>query len=450
MAKYNRILKFFPSIYDARDQSKLLRYVVQALAAPLEEADHLLFRIQRAHRIDVAEEAIDIVRLAAALNLTPLHFEDLLQDQTLTQSQLLDALRKRVQRIARVHLVGLGSPWAVLESAAIFLNASIVPEAAGAPLIQQEDGERFSHKAVFQFDMLPDKPREPAYLHEGLLQRHKNDSAQLYPLNSWTVANDGIEPAPVRIAIQGIGDRTVMPTVFCPGLQQGVVFNGVVPDSKTLVIDSAEGATIDGEPVDEWITSYQGGIADFGSYNGSNFSTGHESNVPSFEGELADLSAPPYQAHRTVPEASVGSSTWYFTVARGVYDGSSWDFAVCDVPPEPIGSCDGDFHYDQCVYEFAPSGAVGMAWDERVTCSFKLLLPQRIPTTAKQPPNFVGRIGTILPRFKAAGVKAYVDQAPDAWILGESVVRDAGASGGEGIEFHSTFVRNPAMELFVP
>ena len=97
MAKYNRILKLFPSIYDARDPSKLLRYVVQALAAPLEEADTLLFRIQRAHRINVAEEAIDIVRLAAALNLTPLHFEDLLEDESLTEPQRLDALRARVQ-----------------------------------------------------------------------------------------------------------------------------------------------------------------------------------------------------------------------------------------------------------------------------------------------------------------------------------------------------------------
>ncbi len=71
MAKYTRILSLFPSIYGARDKSKLLRIVAQALAAPLEEADTLLFRIQRAHRVNVAEQADDIVKLAATLNLTP-------------------------------------------------------------------------------------------------------------------------------------------------------------------------------------------------------------------------------------------------------------------------------------------------------------------------------------------------------------------------------------------
>jgi hypothetical protein len=450
MAKYSRILSLFPSIFDADDPGKLLQYVVQALAAPLEEADNLLFRIQRAHRINVAEQADDILRLAAVLNLTPFHFEDVLQDDSLTYSQKLDALRMRVKRVARLHLVGLGTPWAILESAAIFLNATIVPENPGDPLIQHEDADMNSHQAIVQFDSVKDQPREPISLHEGLMRRRKIDRTQRYPLNNWTIDNTGIEQAPVRIAVQGIGERTVVPSLFCPGTQQGIVFNGVVPDSKTLVIDSVEGASLDGEPVDEWLTYFEGGIANFASYNGANFATGQESSLSPFDGDLADLSPPPYQARRAVPQARMGSETWYFTVARGVYDGSLWDFAVCDVPETPIGICDGDFHYDQCVYDFDPSGAVGMAWDERVSCAFKLLLPQRIPQAGSQKVNYVGRLGTILPRFKAGGVKAYVDQAPDAWVLGESVLRDAGASSGEGVEFHSTIVRNSAVELFVP
>ena len=450
MAKYNRILSLFPSIYGARDSSKLLRYVVQALAAPLEEADTLLFRIQRAHRINVAEQADDIVRLAAVLNLTQFHFEDVLQDDSLGYSEKLDALRTRVKRVARLHLQGLGTPWAVLESAAIFLNATIVPEKAGEPLIRPEDEEMYSHRAVVQFDSAKEKPRERVYLHEGLMRRRKVDSAPRYLLDSWAIANKSIEPAPVRIVIQGAGERTVLPSVFCPDSQQGIVFNGVVPDSKTLVIDSAEGALLDGNPVDDWLTNFQGGVADYASYGSSNYSTGHESTAAPFDGDLAGLSAPPYQARRAVPKARIGPSTWYFTVARGVYDGSTWDFAVCDVPQLPIGTCDGDFQYDRCVYDFDPSATVGMAWDERVNCAFKLLLPQRIPAAGSQKINYVGRIGTILPRFKAAGVKAYVDHAPDAWVLGESVLRDAGASSGEGGEFHSTIVRNSAMELLVP
>lgn len=455
MAKYTRILSLFPSIYGARDKSKLLRIVAQALAAPIEEADTLLFRIQRAHRINVAEQADDIVKLAATFDLTPLDFEDLIQDGSLAYARKLDLLRARVKRIAQLQLRGLGTPWAVLEAAAIYLNATIVPEQPGDPLTKHQDAAGYSHKAVLQFDAVDGKPREPAYLHEGLLQRHKVDPVARYPLSSWTVENDSIEPAPVRIVIQGIGERTVMPSVFCPDTQEGVIFNGAVPDSKTLVIDAQEGATLDGNPVDEWVTYFRGAIADFSAYGGASYSIGQESTEPPFEGDLASLEAPPYQARRTAPTSRIGSSTWCFNVEQGVYDGSAWDFAVSDVPRLPIGACDGDFHYDQSVYYFDPSGAAGMAWDERVTCSFKLLLPARIPVTSPpkdgaQPVNYVGRIGTVLPRFKAAGVRAYVDLAPDAWILGESVLRDGAASSGEGIEFHSAIVRNPAMELLVP
>ncbi len=456
MAKYSRILSLFPSVYEARDTTKLLRYVVQALAAPIEEADTLLFRIQRAHRINVAEQADEIVKLAATLDLTPFHFEDILQDASLSYSDKLNALRARVKRIAQLHLKGLGTPWAVLETAAIFLNATIVPENSGDPLIKQEDGDGYSHKAVLQFDFAPGKPHEPAWLHEGLLRRHRIDPAPRYPLASWTVNNDSVEPAPMRIAIQGIGERTVLPSVFSPDTQEGIVFNGFVPDSRTLIIDSSEGATLDGHPVDDWVTFFRGGVTGFSSYGGTNYITGQESSETPFEGDIAGLSAPPWQARRTVPSAPVGLSTWYFTVAAGVYDSSLWDSAVTEVPQLPIGVCDGDFHYDQCVYYFDPSGAAGMAWDERVTCSFKLMLPSRIPVApnppaaGSQPINYVGRVGTVLPRFKAAGIRAYVDLAPDAWILGESVIRAADGPNGEGIEFHSTILRKPATELFVP
>jgi hypothetical protein len=455
MAKYNRILALFPSVYNAREKNKLLRSVVQALAAPLEEADTLLFRIQRAHRINVAEQSDDVVKLGATLNLSPLDFEDLLQDDSFSEAARLDFLRSRIKRIAQLHLKGLGTPWAMLEATAIYLNATIVAEQPGDPLIKPQDAAGYSHKAVLQFDGADGKPREPAYLHEGLLQRHKVDPALRYPLTPWTAENDSIEPAPVRFVIQGVEDRTVMPSIFCAETQEGVIFNGTIPDAQTLVIDAAEGATLDGDPVDEWVTYFRGGLTDFSSYGGANYSTGQETTESPFEGDLTALEAPPYQAHRPAPVAQLGSSTWYFNVAHGVYDGAVWDSAVTEIPLLPIGTCDGDFVYDKSVYVFDPSGVAGMAWDERVTCAFKLLLPARIPTIGKpaagaQAINYVGRVGTVLPRFKAAGVRAFVDRAPDAWILGESVIRDAAATSGEGIEFHSVIVRNQTMELLVP
>lgn len=151
MAKSDRILSFFPAIYGATETGKLLREVASILSQPLEEADTHLFRIQRSHRLKVAENADDIIRLAGVLNLTAFHFEDIVDHKSLDYSQKLSLMRDRVQRVARVHLKGLGTPWAVMESAAIFLNASIVPERPGDPEIKHLDDERFSHKAVVEF-----------------------------------------------------------------------------------------------------------------------------------------------------------------------------------------------------------------------------------------------------------------------------------------------------------
>jgi hypothetical protein len=134
--------------------------------------------------------------------------------------------------------------------------------------------------------------------------------------------------------------------------------------------------------------------------------------------------------------------------------------------PEPIGIYDGDFHFDACVFDFPASGILGMAWDERIPCSFKLVLPANIPQkqsqTSRSTPdriqkdegkepamNPVSRIGSILPRFKAAGIRAFVDTARDIWILGESILRDPTITEGEGVEIHATRLQNQKADAFV-
>ena len=143
MPKSERILNLFPSFYRASDSSKLLVDIVRRLAEPLEEADTLLFRIQRAHRLTVAEHTEDLMRLAAVLNLTPFHFEDILSYSGLEYDNKLKLIRHRIQQVARIHLDGLGTPWAVMQSAAVFMNAGIIAPRQQAPLIQSIDAEGF-------------------------------------------------------------------------------------------------------------------------------------------------------------------------------------------------------------------------------------------------------------------------------------------------------------------
>jgi hypothetical protein len=64
--------------------------------------------------------------------------------------------------------------------------------------------------------------------------------------------------------------------------------------------------------------------------------------------------------------------------------------------------------------------------------------------------NYEGRIGTVLSRFRAAGIRAFVDTAPESWIVGQGVLRDSSATEEEGIEFHTTRLESQAAELLVP
>lgn len=432
MAKADRILGFFPGFVRAKDANKLLRSVVTALADPIEEVDSLLFRIQRAHRMNVAEDAGDIVKLAGILNLDAAHFEDLFADDSIPYTEKLSQMRDRARRIARVHLGGLGTPQAILEAAAIFLNATIVAAHPGDPPIKHIDSDGYSHKAMLEFRGIAEKPREPIYLYEAPQRRQKVDPTERWTMDAWPVSNHSPDPAPVRLVIQGAGDHTVRPSVFCPGPQVGVFFDGAVPDGETLVIDSFDGATLGNDPVDDKVRFFSGAIYDFSREGGS------------FSQEAGSL------------QVAAGTSEWRFKVATAVCDGADYDLCVFETPDAPICTWDGDFHFDQCVFEYAPAGISGMAWDERVACSFKLLLPSHVPTrketagTSTVGASPVTRISSIIQRFKPAGIHAFVDSAKEAWILGSSVLRDDSAADGEGVEFHSMRLINPRTELFVP
>ncbi len=451
MAKRDRILGSFPAFFRARDATKLLHDVVTELAAPLEEGEAHLLRIQRAHRILVAEDARDILRLAGVLNLNAFHFEDLQGETTLAYSAQLQLMRDRVRRIAIIHLKGLGTPWAVMEAAAIFLTAKIVPEREGEPLISHLDDRHRSHKAAIEFAS-PGAPRDRIFLHEELYRRQKVEPVERWQLNSWIAQATHPEPASARFVIQGHGDGTVRPSVFCPATGEGLSFDGIVPDGSTLVLDSRVGALLDDAPVDDWLVTFKGGVHDFSRCDAAQLAIerGGRSDTP-FLGDLEDLTVSAVRSPVPTPSIPAGRSEWFYKVAVGVYEGSDFDLAVFDPPTEPIGLFDRDLEFGGCVFDYPAAGITGMGWDESIPCAFKLLLPPPAdaPASASPIPNYVSRVSAVLPRFRAAGVRAIVDTAKDGWILGESVIRAESAAEGNGLARHATRLRDAAADRFV-
>jgi len=454
MSRAERVLGVLPAFYRATEPGKLIGEVVQAIAGPIEEADTHLFRIQRAHRLLVAEQPEDVIRLSAALNLTAFYFEDLLADPKLDDQTRLDTMRDRVQRIARLHLEGLGTARAILEAGAIFLNGRIVPDRDGAPLVRHVDPEGFVHSVTIELELLPGLPRTHIYLYENPLRRKKVDSAARWYLDSWAVDNESLEPARLTFLVQGVGERTVRPRVFSPDMAEGILFDGIVPNGATLLLDPTRGARLDGLPVDDWLVHFRSGIFDYAEVEGANHSVddGGHTYAP-FDGDITKLVAHRFQPRRSVPACRIGRSSWLFSTAPGVCDGSDFDYAGYATDQMPRGVFDGDVSFDGCVFDLPASGVVGMAWEERVPCAFKLVLPPPAYLESEGSEsriNYLGRLSGILPRFKPAGVRAYLDNGRETWVLGEGVIRRLDATDGEGIDRNVTLVRGPFADGFVP
>ncbi|BBH71861.1 hypothetical protein ACTI_85460 [Actinoplanes sp. OR16] len=434
MSKADRVLGSLPHFYRAGEPGKLLGRVVRDLAGPVEDADTHLFRIQRAHRIGVAEQPVDVVRLAALLGLTPFHFEDLAGEPT---GMRLAMMRDRVQRIARLRLGGLGTPDGILEIAAIFLGARI------AGPVRRVDPDGFSRRATVDFPHRPDRPRAEITLHENPLRRQSVPAAERWPGRSWTVGNDAVGAATPLFSIEGVGDRTVLPSIFCPATRTTVHFHGIVPDGRTLLIDAAGGARIGPHAVDDWLVVSTGGLAGFAVCDDDRYTVDDEYAARPFDGDLDELSLPPVRRRHAVPGIPPGRTDWYFKVADGVCDAARFDYAVFGTPPEPVGVFDDEPGFDAGVYAYPASAVAGMAWDGAVPCAFKLLLPA--PASAGES----GRVAAVLPAFKPAGVRAYVDTERDAWVLGSSVIRAPDAGDGEGVDHSAARPRSPAADRYI-
>jgi hypothetical protein len=254
--------------------------------------------------------------------------------------------------------------------------------------------------------------------------------------------------------MEGLGDRTVLPTIFCPATGESVRFEGLVPDGAALVLSPTHGATLAGHRVDDWISTARGGHCDFSAWDDARWVVESPAARTQFDGDLEHMAVPAAQARKPTPSAPPGVSEWVFMVAEGAFDTSEADFAVFATPREPIGVWDGDPSFDASVYDFPASARTSMTWNERVPCAFKLLLPAAVPASRAdgsvqwRAPD-VGRLASVISRFRAAGVRAFVDTAPDAWILGDGIIRAASAADGEGVTVNTTSVRDGDSELFV-
>ena len=513
--KADAVLEQFPWFYRATSPGKLLAQVTQALAGPLDETDGSLLRIQRAHRLRVAEEAGDVLLLAANINLPPAFFEDLLAAQKDEHGHFdrerarnaVRRMRERVERLAAIHLDGLGTVSALMTMAAAFLDARILGGSVGASPIRSVDSGGFSHVATLTVPVIPpaEKPTAELFLHENPFRRRRLPVAPRWQNDAWEIINntvadddfgDPLDSDPIY-TIRGAPDgRTVLPRIYCErdaftGQGRGFIFRGVVPENATLILNGRGGALLEGVAVDDFILPFLGGIYDVAAADGS-------ASVEGFadpQAALPPFPDKPYQGEARAedalrrkalpPPVPPGRAVYRFAVAEGRYNSpeARCDFTTYAAPTaarqsgreslRPAAFDDKSFAFDDgCVYDIPPGGFVGMSWDERLACAFLLTLPTpyeisrlrgagndsaaatnadagSVESRRDAASEVAGRVRNALPRFRAAGIVGYVAAAQDAWILGESVLRSETATDGPGIAEQTTRLRDPRAEMRV-
>ena len=453
MARAEKIIGLLPCIYGAGDRTKLINKVVRDFASPMDEADGHLFRIQRAHRIDVAENLGDLIRLAALLRLGPEYFEDLVELATTDYKTALERLRQRIRRLAGLHLGGLGTARAILESSAILLDAEILGNAEGGDITRiTQDG--FSHKIYVQLPNRPNGETDQIALHENPVRRVRQDLLARWPLDGWAIENKNVTQAPARFVVKGIADRTLQPSVFCSETDTGFLFNGVVPDGSVLVFDQYGSATLDGKPVDDWVIRFDGGVVGFDSVYSAAVSVDHGEAGEPFNGDVERLGNSASRSKKPPLTLATGRTNWHFDVASGVYQGSRMDYCIYDIHPDPVGTFE-DQRFDECVFDYQAHAEVGLSWNERVHCAFKLVVPQYFgPDSEVRDRDAAGRyanlIGQFVSRFKAAGIRAYVSPDRDAWIIGKSRLRAMDALEGEGASFRRPLLWREQTDRTLP
>jgi hypothetical protein len=319
-----KILQRFPSFMRAPAPDKVLAAVAAALGHDLDEAERQATRIQRAHRLGVADEATDVLRLAALLDLRSADFfllaslsgrgyfagqvtaeagdvplEDHVREER-AYGRYVDELRDSVGRVADVLMEGAGTIWALLEGTAVLLDADRLG-ADGTPdpsarLIEHLDAGLphggFVHRIQVRFHALQDDRTVeldgPLYLVENPIVERSTDDAPRRQDEGFTVTRGGFFDGPVSVQVTGTGARTVHPRVVDETTHHGFGWNGVLTDGQKLVLTTDGHVLVDGADVTADAYAFDGALVAGGPFPGSSIEgDGAEDGLVSVQPEHA-------------------------------------------------------------------------------------------------------------------------------------------------------------------
>jgi hypothetical protein len=441
-SRQTKILSRFPSFMRPDAPEKSLGEIAGALGYDLDEAERLMTRIQRAHRLTLAEEERDIFQLAA---LVGLQRADLLilrrfyekgffasEEKTAEKAygKYLSELKESVQRIVRIMLQGCGTIWALLEGASVLINADTIGEIKHTDAAEARGG--FIHRVPVEYNVIEDQKqvlkRAFIYLVENPLVDRATEDKERQQREHFNTKRMGFFNEAVAVQITGVADRTVWPMVINQDTHEGVGFGGSLTDGQRVVFAADGKAYLDGSEVTDRCYYIRGALF------------GHSSFNSEARRDLFCIVKPAGSLDRNYPRPTItplaelpvpilrlGDSTWRFSVEEGAFDASGFDQAV--------------FASGNSTETSPPMGKVQLLWREHEPFSVAVLIPADLKSLEAamldgQDLRELVRAG--LERFRAAGIKLTVDYFNDKWIMGASILKTLGNTSGVGVDFDGT------------
>lgn len=356
----SKILGRFPAFMLAPSPDKALASIATALGTDLDEAERLGTNIQRAHRLQVADEARDVLGLAALVALHPADF--FILASLYSGQDYVEALRRNVQRSVAILMDGCGTINALLKGTAVLLDQ---------PDAEIEHLSEFVHR------------HGSIYLVENPLTDHDSGDHPRLQHEFVRVTRGGFFGGPTTIQVTGLGERTVQPMVINVTTREGVGFRGVVPEGQQLLFTTEGTVLLDGVDVSDQAFSFHGALHDYGGDAFVVFEPG-------------------------VTQLPLGDSDWRFSIKEGAFDAS--EFGQCVFADASAGGPSGRLELSWEENEpFA------------VTVLIPASLAELQPLIDGDLPSLV-RAG--LERFRTAGVRVDVRYFDETWVLDHSVLSD--------------------------
>ena len=349
----------------------------------------------------------------------------------------VEAVRRRVARIARNHHTGNGTVMALLEGAANALDLRL------GRVEHSED--RFLHAAEVR-DLLPlrraDGTQLPLQsevlgLEENPLHRAETDRLPRAHAERFEVIRRGFERRRLQVRFHGWRNRTVAPRLTNMDEGRGIGYAGPpLRNGQTLVFAEDGRVRLDGDDVTSLSYAWRGAcFADEDKahphdfvFAGGDHDRAAEFAVATPDGVLDSGFAYPHAGDPLpMPGVGIGVTRLAVFVQTAHFshepEASPPADVVLAIPRPAIGFFDGSVFAAEPTERYGTSMELSLSWLEREAYVVRVWLPVRFRhLDGADGASVPARVVRALDRVKAAGIDVRAQYIGEEWILGESVL----------------------------